>query len=74
MELRSDATVLEASDCGSTVRLMATPNALTRDQGTSRLGQGPSSATVLVEIERCSEPVPPVRAFVAPMMAAEATS
>jgi biotin/methionine sulfoxide reductase len=50
------------------------PNVLTRDQGTSKLGQGPSSASVLVEIERCSEPVPPVRAFVVPMMAAEATS
>jgi biotin/methionine sulfoxide reductase len=49
-------------------------NMLTRDQGTSKLGQGPSSATVLVEIERCSGPVPPVRAFVPPPMAAEAAS
>ena len=39
-------------------------NVLTRDQGSSKLGQGPSSATVLVEIERCTAPVPPVRAFV----------
>ena len=37
-------------------------NVLTRDQGTSRLGQGPSSATALVEVERCTTP-PPVRAF-----------
>jgi biotin/methionine sulfoxide reductase len=44
-------------------------NVLTRDQGTSRLGQGPSSATVLVEIERCKEPVPPVRAFDPPLLA-----
>jgi biotin/methionine sulfoxide reductase len=43
---------------------------LTRDQGTSKLGQGPSSATVLVEIERCTLPVPPVRAFVPPPMEA----
>jgi biotin/methionine sulfoxide reductase len=35
-------------------------NVLTRDRGTSRLSQGPSSA--LVEVERCAEP-PPVRAF-----------
>jgi biotin/methionine sulfoxide reductase len=49
-------------------------NVLTRDQGTSRLGQGPCSATVLVEIERCNEPVPPVRAFVPPPMAEAATS
>ena len=27
-------------------------NVLTRDQGTSKLGQGPSSATALVEVER----------------------
>jgi biotin/methionine sulfoxide reductase len=39
------------------------PNVLTRDRGTSRLGQGPTSATALVEIERWSGPVPPVRAF-----------
>jgi len=44
-------------------------NVLTRDQGTSRLGQGPTSATVLVEIERCNEPVPPVRAFDPPALA-----
>jgi biotin/methionine sulfoxide reductase len=43
-------------------------NVLTRDQGTSRLGQGPSSATVLVEVERYSEPVPPVRAFDVPAL------
>jgi biotin/methionine sulfoxide reductase len=47
-------------------------NVLTRDQGTSRLGQGPSSATVLVDIERCSEPVPPVRAFAVPVLAESA--
>jgi biotin/methionine sulfoxide reductase len=44
-------------------------NVLTRDQGTSRLGQGPTSATVLVEIERCNEAVPPVRAFDPPLLA-----
>jgi biotin/methionine sulfoxide reductase len=47
-------------------------NVLTRDQGTSRLGQGPSSATVLVEVERCREPVPPVRAFDVPVLAESA--
>ena len=29
-------------------------NVLTRDHGTSRLGQGPSSATALVEVEPCT--------------------
>jgi biotin/methionine sulfoxide reductase len=40
-------------------------NVLTRDEGTSRLSQGPSSATALVEVERCAEP-PPVRVLAAP--------
>ena len=44
-------------------------NVLTFDRGTSRLGQGPSSATVLVEIERWTEAVPPVGAFVPPPFA-----
>jgi len=44
-------------------------NVLTRDQGTSRLGQGPTSATVLIEIERHNEPAPPVRAFEPPALA-----
>jgi biotin/methionine sulfoxide reductase len=37
-------------------------NVLTRDHGTSRLSQGPSSATALVEVAKCADP-PPVRAF-----------
>ncbi len=37
-------------------------NVLTRDRGT-RLSQGPSSATALVEVGKCAEPPPPVRAF-----------
>jgi biotin/methionine sulfoxide reductase len=41
-------------------------NVLTFDRGTSRLGQGPSSATVLVEIERWTAPAPPVAAFSPP--------
>jgi biotin/methionine sulfoxide reductase len=40
-------------------------NMLTRDRGTSRLSQGPSSATTLVEVEICEAP-PPVRAFAPP--------
>ncbi len=44
-------------------------NVLTPDRGTSRLGQGPSSATALVEVELAPAP-PPVKAFVAPASAA----
>jgi biotin/methionine sulfoxide reductase len=42
-------------------------NVLTRDAGTSKLGQGPSSATALVEIERWSEALPPITIFAPPV-------
>ena len=38
-------------------------NVLTRDHGTSRLSQGPNSATALVQVEKCAAPPPPVTAF-----------
>ncbi len=41
------------------------PNVLTRDSGTSRLGQGPSAHSALVEIERIENP-PPVTAHQPP--------
>ena len=44
-------------------------NVLTRDQGTSKLAQGPSSATALVEVERFTGAVEPVRAFTPPRVA-----
>jgi len=43
---------------------------LTHDRGTSKLSQGPSSGTNMVEIERWTEPLPPVRAFEPPAVAA----
>jgi len=43
-------------------------NMLTRDHGTSKLGQGPTSATTLVDIERWTGPVPPLRAFDLPAL------
>jgi biotin/methionine sulfoxide reductase len=43
-------------------------NMLTRDKGTSKLSQGPSCATTLVEIERFAGIAPPVRAFVSPQI------
>ncbi len=39
------------------------PNVLTRDIGTSSLGQGPTSHSCLVDVERYDQPLPPVRAF-----------
>jgi biotin/methionine sulfoxide reductase len=50
----------------SAVCVHGNPNVLTYDRGTSRLGQGPSSATAMVEIERLVDTAPPVRAFVQP--------
>jgi len=48
-------------------------NVLTHDRGTSRLSQGPSSGTNMVEIELWTEPLPPVRAFEPPRVVASAT-
>lgn len=42
------------------------PNVLTADIGTSRLAQGPSAQSCLVEVERFEGEPPPVRAFDAP--------
>jgi biotin/methionine sulfoxide reductase len=39
------------------------PNVLTRDAGTSRLAQGSTGQLTLVEIERFTGPVPPIKAF-----------
>ena len=39
------------------------PNVLTRDEGCSRLSQGPSALSALVEIERYAGPVPAITAF-----------
>ena len=39
------------------------PNVLTLDKGTSRLAQGPSAHTTLIEIEKAADDAPDVRAF-----------
>ena len=39
------------------------PNVLTRDKGTSRLAQGPTAHTCLVQVERFDDVPPPVTAF-----------
>jgi biotin/methionine sulfoxide reductase len=46
------------------------PNVLTQDVGTSRLGQGPSAQSCLVEVERWTAPLPPVRAHAPPAIEA----
>jgi len=42
------------------------PNVLTYDRGTSRLGQGPSALTALVEVKKFLGVPPPVTAFEPP--------
>jgi biotin/methionine sulfoxide reductase len=44
------------------------PNVLTRDVGTSKLAQGPTAQTCLVEVERFRGEPAPVRAHQAPML------
>jgi biotin/methionine sulfoxide reductase len=60
-----------ADSSDMTICVHGNANVLTRDHGTSKLGQGPSCGTVLVEIERWRGPVPPVRAFSPPAIAEE---
>ena len=61
----------DPADCGEqALCLHGNANVLTRDQGTSKLGQGPSSATALVQLERYTELLQPVAAFDPPRMAA----
>lgn len=44
------------------------PNVLTKDIGTSQLGQGPSAHTTLIEVEKYDGPKHPVRAFAPPQV------
>jgi biotin/methionine sulfoxide reductase len=43
------------------------PNVLTLDKGTSRLAQGPSAQTTLVEVEKFDGEPPPISAFDSPL-------
>ena len=44
------------------------PNVLTLDKGTSKLAQGPSAHSALVQVEKFAGDLPPVRAFTPPPM------
>lgn len=54
---------------GGTLDKHGNPNVLTRDHGTSRLTQGCSAHTTLIEIERYDAPLPPITAFDPPAFA-----
>ena len=47
------------------------PNVLTLDKGTSKLGQGSSAQTALVEVEKWEEDAPAVSVFEPPLVAAQ---
>ncbi len=42
------------------------PNVLTRDAGTSKLAQGPTAHSCLINIERFDDPLPPIKVFSQP--------
>jgi biotin/methionine sulfoxide reductase len=46
-----------------TLDVHGNPNVLTRDAGSSRLAQGPTAHTTLVDVERYTDALPPIRAF-----------
>jgi len=52
-----------------TLDVHGNPNLLTLDKGTSRLAQGPSAQTTLVEIEKWPGEVPPITVFSPPPFA-----
>ena len=47
------------------------PNVLTRDKGTSKLAQGPSAQSALVEVERFDGELPPIGAYTPPKIIPE---
>jgi biotin/methionine sulfoxide reductase len=56
-----------APDGSGSLEKHGNPNTLTRDAGTSRLAQGSSAQTALVEVERYLDEPPPVTAFDPPV-------
>ncbi|TWI31469.1 molybdopterin-dependent oxidoreductase [Paracoccus sulfuroxidans] len=56
----------EEGDAPQPLERHGNPNVLTADRGTSKLGQGPSAHSCLVEVAPYTQPLPPVRAFEPP--------
>jgi biotin/methionine sulfoxide reductase len=50
------------------------PNVLTRDKGTSKLGQGPSAHSCLIEVELFKDAPPPLTAHEPPQIIRSETS
>jgi biotin/methionine sulfoxide reductase len=47
----------------SSLEVHGNPNVLTRDAGTSKLAQGPTAHSCLVQVERFDGPLPPIKVF-----------
>ena len=58
---------LDYSDPDS-LEVHGNPNVLTRDVGTSKLGQGPTAHSCLVEVELFTQPLPEIRSFRQPKL------
>ena len=58
-----------ADDADGALCAHGNANTLTLDKGTSKLSQGPSAGTALVEIERFDDALPPLRAHRPPALA-----
>jgi biotin/methionine sulfoxide reductase len=56
---------LDFSDPRS-LEIHGNPNVLTRDVGTSKLAQGPTAHSCLVEVERYTDPLPEIKSFQQP--------
>jgi biotin/methionine sulfoxide reductase len=56
---------MDPADPGS-LEIHGNPNALTRDIGTSKLAQGPTAHSCLVEVEPFDQPLPEIRSFQQP--------
>ena len=50
----------------SSLEVHGNPNVLTRDVGTSKLGQGPTAHSCLVEVELFDAPLPEIKSFSQP--------
>ena len=59
------------SDVNGAMDKHGNPNVLTRDEGTSRLGQGTSAHSCLVEVECWNAPLPDITVYEQPAMAAK---
>ena len=50
------------------IRDSGNPNVLTKDKGTSKLGQGPIAHSCLIEVELVKDKISPVTAFDPPVI------